>query len=257
MDASRPPVFPPISRSFAPSDTPEVEDIIRLTDVRLTLPSPAGPVQILRGVSMRVGRGESVSLVGPSGSGKTTTLMLMAGLERPSSGDVIVAGRRLNDLDEDALARLRRGRVGVVFQAFHLAPTMTALENAALPLELAGARDADERARAALAAVGLNHRLTHYPSQLSGGEQQRVALARAFAVGPDLLLADEPTGNLDAESGIMVMDLLFSLRDRAGTTLVLITHDAELTARCGRVLHMRDGQILETAGQDGAPETPR
>jgi len=218
-----------------------------LSDVRLTLPSRAGMVNILRGVSFRAYAGETVGVMGPSGAGKTTLLMLMAGLERPSSGRVVVAGRDLTDLDEDALARFRRENVGIVFQAFHLAPAMTALENVALPLELARVGDALERAMAALASVGLSGRADHYPSQLSGGEQQRVALARAFATGPRLLLADEPTGNLDEETGAMVMDLLFSLRRDRGATLVLITHDAALAARCSRVVRVRDGRMADAA----------
>jgi putative ABC transport system ATP-binding protein len=204
-------------------------------------------VNILRGVNFRADAGETVGVMGPSGAGKTTLLMLMAGLERPSSGRVVVAGRDLTDMDEDALARFRRENVGIVFQAFHLVPTMTALENVALPLELARAGDALERAMAALSSVGLSGRAHHYPSQLSGGEQQRVALARAFAPGPRLLLADEPTGNLDEETGAMVMDLLFSLGRDRGVTLVLITHDAALAARCSRVARVRDGRMAEAA----------
>ena len=204
-------------------------------------------VNILRGVSFRAYAGETVGVMGPSGAGKTTLLMLMAGLERPTSGRVVVAGRDLTDLDEDALARFRRENVGIVFQAFHLAPAMTALENVALPLELARAGDALERAMAALSSVGLSGRADHYPSQLSGGEQQRVALARAFAPDPRLLLADEPTGNLDEETGAMVMDLLFSLSRDRGATLVLITHDAALAARCSRVVRVRDGRMADAA----------
>ncbi|QLA18090.1 ATP-binding cassette domain-containing protein [Desulfolutivibrio sulfoxidireducens] len=225
--------------------------MIALTDVRLTLPSQAGMVNILRGVSFRAAAGETVGVMGPSGAGKTTLLMLMAGLERPSSGRVEVAGRDLTAMDEDQLARFRRNTVGIVFQAFHLVPTMTALENVALPLELARSRDAFSRAAEALDAVGLSGRAAHYPSQLSGGEQQRVALARAFAPRPKLLLADEPTGNLDGETGTMVMDLLFSLRENHGATLALITHDAALAKRCGRIMRMRDGLI----GEDRAAET--
>jgi putative ABC transport system ATP-binding protein len=231
--------------------------MIVLADVRLTLPSRAGMVNILRGVGFTARAGETVGIMGPSGAGKTTLLMLMAGLERPTSGRVIVAGRELTAMDEDALARFRRENVGIVFQAFHLVPTMTALENVALPLELARAGDALERAMAALASVGLSGRADHYPSQLSGGEQQRVALARAFAPGPRLLLADEPTGNLDEETGTMVMDLLFSLGRDRGVTLVLITHDAALAARCGRVARVRDGRMVSGATPDapgdGAP----
>ncbi|NDY57183.1 ABC transporter ATP-binding protein [Desulfovibrio sulfodismutans] len=226
--------------------------MIALVDVRLTLPSQAGPVNILRGITFTAAAGETVAIMGPSGAGKTTLLMLMAGLEKPSSGRVVVAGRDLTDMDEDALARFRRENAGIVFQAFHLVPTMTALENVALPLELARADDAGPRAMAALEAVGLSGRASHYPSQLSGGEQQRVALARAFAPRPKILLADEPTGNLDEETGAMVMDLLFSLGRDHGVTLVLITHDAALAARCGRVAHVRDGRLIP----DGASEPP-
>ena len=204
----------------------------------------AGEVNILRRVGLRVRRGEAVGLVGPSGSGKTSLLMLLAGLEKPTGGSLLVAGHDLAAMDEDALARFRRSHVGIVFQAFHLIPTMTALENVAVPLEFAGRRDAFDRAAAALEAVGLGHRLGHYPGQLSGGEQQRVALARATVAEPPLLLADEPTGNLDRATGGQVMDLLFGLRDRLGTTLLLITHDEQLAARCGRVVRMEDGRIV-------------
>lgn len=226
--------------------------MIALVDVRLTLPSQAGLVNILRGITFTAAAGETVGIMGPSGAGKTTLLMLMAGLERPSSGRVTVAGHDLTDMDEDALARFRRENVGIVFQAFHLVPTMTALENVALPLELARADNAVPRAVAALEAVGLLTRASHYPSQLSGGEQQRVALARAFAPGPAILLADEPTGNLDEETGAMVMELLFSLGRDHGVTLVLVTHDAALAGRCGRVAYVRDGRLAP----GGAPGTP-
>ena len=207
----------------------------------------AGEVNILRGVDLTIRRGEAVGLVGPSGSGKTSLLMLLAGLEKPSGGRLRVAGHDLARMDEDALARFRREHVGIVFQAFHLVPTMTALENVAVPLEFAGRRDAFARAEAALAAVGLGHRTGHYPGQLSGGEQQRVALARATVAEPPLLLADEPTGNLDRATGAAVMDLLFGLQARLGTTLLLITHDEALAARCGRVVRMEDGRVVEDA----------
>ena len=207
----------------------------------------AGEVNILRGVDLTIRRGEAVGLVGPSGSGKTSLLMLLAGLEKPSGGRLRVAGHDLAQMDEDALARFRREHVGIVFQAFHLVPTMTALENVAVPLEFAGRRDAFARAEAALAAVGLGHRTGHYPGQLSGGEQQRVALARATVAEPPLLLADEPTGNLDRATGAAVMDLLFGLQARLGTTLLLITHDEALAARCGRVVRMEDGRVVEDA----------
>jgi putative ABC transport system ATP-binding protein len=219
--------------------------LVRIRDLFLTVPSAAGPVNILRGVDLDMARGEAVGLVGPSGSGKTSLLMVLAGLERATSGSVSLDGQEITRLNEDALAKLRRERVGIVFQAFHLIPTMTALENVAIPLELAGVRNASSRARAALDAVGLSHRLTHLPSQLSGGEQQRTALARAFAPEPTLLLADEPTGNLDHATGGSVIDLLFALRERTGTTLLLITHDRSLAGRCDRQVHLSDGRVDE------------
>jgi putative ABC transport system ATP-binding protein len=219
--------------------------VVRVTSLTLTVPAASGPVNILRGVDMEVASGEAIGIVGPSGSGKTSLLMVLAGLERATSGSVRIAGQEITGLDEDALSRLRRQQVGIVFQAFHLIPTMTALENVAIPLELAGARDAMDRARASLAAVGLAHRLDHLPGQLSGGEQQRVALARAFAPAPRLLLADEPTGNLDRATGAVVMDLLFDMRAKHGTTLLLITHDPALAARCGRVIRIADGRVTE------------
>ncbi len=218
-------------------------DMIRLSDLQLTLPSTAGPVHILKGLSLRIARGETVSVVGPSGSGKTSMLMVVASLERPSGGRVEVAGVDLGRLDEDGLALFRRRSVGIVFQAFHLVPTMTALENVAIPLEFAGREDAFQRAAECLGLVGLDHRMHHYPGQLSGGEQQRVALARAFAPEPDLLLADEPTGNLDTETGEHVMELLFDLRARHGTTLMLITHNPVLAGRCTRHVTLIDGRI--------------
>jgi putative ABC transport system ATP-binding protein len=217
--------------------------MIDLRDVHLTIPAESGPVHILRGIDLKVARGETIGLLGPSGSGKTSLLMLLAGLERATGGAIAVAGQDLAGLDEDARARFRLANLGIVFQAFHLIPSMTALQNVAVPLELARRRDADEVAAAALAEVGLGHRLTHLPSQLSGGEQQRVALARAFAPRPRLLLADEPTGNLDNETGAMVMDLLFDLCAASGATLLLITHDPALAARCDRVVTMRQGAI--------------
>ncbi|MFQ5955962.1 MAG: ABC transporter ATP-binding protein [Kiloniellales bacterium] len=223
--------------------------MIVLDDVHLTLESQAGPVNILRGLSLSVAAGETLSVVGPSGSGKTTMIMLVAGLERPTAGVVQVAGRDLGRLDEDGLAIFRRDNVGIVFQAFHLVATMTALENVAVPLEFAGRSDAFDRARAALEAVGLMPRLHHYPGQLSGGEQQRVALARAFVTEPRLLLADEPTGNLDGATGEQVIDLLFALQARAATTLVLITHDGALAGRCDRTVRLVDGRILGAAGR--------
>ena len=203
----------------------------------------AGPVEILRGISLQVEGGQSLGLVGPSGSGKSSLLMLMGGLERATGGRVLALGQDLGTMNEDALARFRRGAMGVVFQSFHLIPTMTALENVAVPLELAGRRDAFEAAEAELEAVGLGARRHHYPAQMSGGELQRVALARAAAPRPRILLADEPTGNLDGTNGQAIMDLLFGLRDRHGATLVLVTHAPELAARCDRVAHLRDGLI--------------
>jgi len=221
--------------------------VLSLRDAGLTLAGNAGPVEVLRGITLDVGRGESVGLVGPSGSGKSSLLMLMGGLERATAGSVHALGHDLTAMDEDALARFRRGNMGVVFQSFHLIPTMTALENVATPLELAGARDAFERAEAELRAMGLGARLDHYPAQLSGGEQQRVALARAAAPRPAILLADEPTGNLDGANGQAIMDLLFGLQDRHGATLVLVTHAPDLAARCDRVVRLADGRI---AGED-------
>ena len=224
-----------------------IDPIIRLDDVSLSLASRAGPVQILDRVTLSILPGDSVGILGPSGSGKSSMLMIMAGLERASSGRVVVAGQDYAGKSESALARLRGKTIGIVFQAFHLVPTMTALENVALPLELAGARDAMHRAAAALADVGLSSRATHLPAELSGGEQQRVAIARAVVVEPAILLADEPTGNLDAKTGADIVDLLFDLRARRGMTLVLITHDASLASRCDRSLAMRDGRVLEDA----------
>ena len=218
---------------------------MQVRDLHLTVPSAAGPVNILRGIDLDIAAGEAVGIIGPSGSGKTSLLMVLAGLERATQGSIVLAGQTVTRMDEDALARLRRDMVGIVFQAFHLIPTMTALENVAVPLELAGARDAARRALSALEAAGLSHRPTHLPGQLSGGEQQRVALARAFAPRPRLLLADEPTGNLDQATGDAVMDLLFRLRAETGTTLLLITHDAHLAARCSRRIHLADGMVAK------------
>ena len=225
---------------------------LSLTDARLTLRGNAGPVDILRGITLSVVGGESVRLVGPSGSGKSSLLMLMGGLEQATGGEVRALGHDLTRMDEDALARFRRDNMGVVFQSFHLIPTMTALENVATPLELAGQRDAFARARAELDAVGLGARADHYPSQMSGGEQQRVALARALAPRPRLLLADEPTGNLDEANGQAIVDLLFGLGRRTGTTLVLVTHDERLALRCDRVVRLRDGRIDESRQSQAA-----
>ncbi len=218
---------------------------VYLQDVHLSLTSAAGEVNILRGISLAVDQGEAVGIIGPSGGGKSTMMMVIAGLERASSGQVETAGIDLGQMNEDELALFRRDNVGIVFQDFHLIPTMTALENVAVPLEFAGIEDAYERARDRLAAVGLDHRLEHYPGQLSGGEQQRVALARAFAPRPAILLADEPTGNLDGKTGQVVMDLLFELHDTAGTTLLLISHDRLLAERCDRIITLADGKITD------------
>ena len=226
-----------------PSDRPS--PFIQLHDVHLTLSSAAGAVKILRGIDLSVATGESIGVVGPSGSGKSTMVMIIAGLERATSGQVCIGGVDFTTMSEDALALFRRNNVGIVFQSFHLVPAMTAIENVAIPLELAGRADAFSRAQVELEAVGLGHRLHHYPAQLSGGEQQRVALARAFGPAPKLILADEPTGNLDGATGRQVIDLLFAAQARHGTTLVLITHDAELAGKCQRTIHLADGRIVD------------
>ncbi|WP_323785097.1 ABC transporter ATP-binding protein [Thalassovita sp.] len=225
------------------------DPVLSLTDATLSLDGNAGRVKILHGITLDVQSGESLGLVGPSGSGKSSLLMLMGGLEQASSGQVRALGRNLTTMDEDQLARFRRGNMGIVFQSFHLIPTMTALENVATPLELAGHKDAFDRAMEELQTVGLESRADHYPSQMSGGEQQRVALARASAPRPKILLADEPTGNLDGTNGAAIIDLLFGLRDRHGATLVLVTHAPDLASRCDRVVHLRDGRI-EDASQE-------
>ncbi len=216
---------------------------VRTRDLRLTLESEAGEVNILKGIDLTVGAGETLGIVGPSGSGKTSLLMVLGGLEQATGGEVAVAGHDLTALDEDGLARFRRDTLGIVFQDFHLIPTMTALENVAVALEFAGRDDAFDRAAEELSAVGLGHRTSHYPGQLSGGEQQRVALARAFAGSPKLLLADEPTGNLDEHTSDQIIDLLFGMHDRLGTTLLLVTHQKSLAERCGRMLTIRDGLV--------------
>ena len=216
---------------------------VELQDVHLSLGRDAARVHILKGVTLKIRRGEAVGLVGPSGSGKSTLLMTLAGLERPDSGSVVLAGQDLGVLNEDGLARFRGRNVGIVFQSFHLIPTMTALENVAVPLELAGRRDAFARAAQELAAVGLAERHSHYPAQLSGGEQQRVALARALAPEPAILVADEPTGNLDEATGGAITDLIFRLKRERGATLVLVTHDLSLAARCERMVRIRSGSI--------------
>jgi putative ABC transport system ATP-binding protein len=242
---------------MAPRDSQDQLDLVRraaaatvaaapaveLRNVELSLGAGAARVHILKGVSLSIGRGSTVGLTGPSGSGKSTLLMAMAGLERPQSGEIIVDGQPIHNMGEDELARFRGARIGIVFQSFQLIATMTAWENVAVPLELAGAPDARRRARDELAAVGLADRLSHYPAQLSGGEQQRVALARALAPRPSLLIADEPTGNLDEETGRGVIDLLFALPRERGATLALVTHDANLATLCDRTLRMRSGQI--------------
>ena len=222
-------------------------DAVVLGSVNLSLGRGAARVHILKDIDLHIGRGEAVALLGPSGSGKSTLLMVMTGLERPDSGSVTVAGQALPGLDEDQLARFRGRNIGIVFQAFHLIPTMTALENVAVPLELAGTSDAQSIAERELAAVGLSGRLRHYPAELSGGEQQRVALARALAPNPAILVADEPTGNLDETTGREIIELLFRGHAERGTTLVLVTHDRALATRCDRVLHMRSGRIEEPA----------
>jgi putative ABC transport system ATP-binding protein len=218
--------------------------VIDASHVTLALGSGAARVEILRGIDLKVARGESVALLGPSGSGKSSLMGVLSGLERATSGAIRIAGADFTSLDEDDLARARRGRIGIVLQAFHLLPTMTAHENVAVPLELAGAPDPFPTAATELEAVGLGHRLTHYPAQLSGGEQQRVAIARATAGRPELIFADEPTGNLDAATGHAILDLLFARQRDTGATLLVITHDAELAARCGRILEMQDGRIV-------------
>ena len=218
---------------------------VSLAGVNLSLGQGAARVHILKDISLDIGAGEAIGMVGPSGSGKSTLLMVMAGLERPDAGTVTVAGTDLGRLDEDRLARFRGRHIGIVFQSFHLIPTMTALENVAVPLELAGDPDSRDKARDELARVGLGGRLGHYPAQLSGGEQQRVALARALVPDPDILVADEPTGNLYETTGQQIIDLLFAGHRQRGSTLILVTHDQGLAARCGRVVRLRSGRIEE------------
>jgi putative ABC transport system ATP-binding protein len=222
---------------------------IELEGVHVTLPSRAGAVAILRGIDLSVPEGEAVAVVGPSGSGKSTLLMVIAGLERATAGHVTVVGTDLGTLDEDGLARLRAANIGIVFQSFHLVPTMTAIENVALPMEFLDQDNAFAVAREALAEVGLSHREAHFPGQLSGGEQQRVAIARALSTKPALILADEPTGNLDLATGAAVMDLLFELKERTGATLLLITHDTTLAKRCGRTVSLADGRIVSSGAK--------
>jgi putative ABC transport system ATP-binding protein len=237
------------------SGHPLLGDAVALSGVNLSLGGGANRVHILKDIALNIGGGEAVSLLGPSGSGKSTLLMVMAGLERPDNGAVVVAGADLGRLGEDELARFRGANIGIVFQAFHLIPTMTALENVAVPLELSGVRDALSRAEAELAAVGLRDRLDHYPAQLSGGEQQRVAIARALAPEPAILVADEPTGNLDETTGAHIIELLFRGKEQHRTTLVLVTHDASLAARCDRVLHMHSGRLAAAPPPAHAEQT--
>jgi putative ABC transport system ATP-binding protein len=218
---------------------------LNLKDVHLTLNSRAGAVKILRGINVQATGGQAIGIVGPSGSGKTSLLMVIAGLETVTSGQISVDGVDLNGKSEEALAKFRRENIGIIFQSFHLIPTMTALENVAVPLEFKGAKDAMDRAREGLIRVGLGHRLDHYPGQLSGGEQQRVAIARAVTSGAKILLADEPTGNLDQETGSTIIDLLFELKIREHATLLLVTHDRSLAKRCDRILEVRDGLVSE------------
>jgi putative ABC transport system ATP-binding protein len=218
--------------------------IIDAGALQLALGKGSARVEILRGIDLAIGSGETVALLGPSGSGKSSLMAILSGLEQADSGKIMIAGLDFGRLDEDGLAAARRGRIGIILQAFHLLPTMTALENVAVPLELAEVSDAFERARAELEAVGLGHRLDHYPAQLSGGEQQRVAIARATAPRPAILFADEPTGNLDATTGEGIMNLLFDRQRETGATLLVITHDPELAGRCARIVEMRDGQIV-------------
>jgi putative ABC transport system ATP-binding protein len=225
-------------------ETDHGDMVIVARDVTLTLGDGDAATPILRGIDLSVGRGDSVALLGASGSGKSSLMAVLSGLERATGGSVTIAGLDFGALDEDALARARRGRIGIVLQAFHLLPTMTALENVAVPMELAGGADAFTRAEAELCAVGLGHRLRHYPAQLSGGEQQRVAIARALAGRPEIVFADEPTGNLDAATGTAIMDLLFERQAATGATLVVITHDAALAERCDRIVSLADGRIV-------------
>ena len=217
-----------------------------LNDVHLTLGSRAGDVKILRGITLKASTGEAIGIVGPSGSGKTSLLMIIAGLEAVTSGQITVAGESLTGKSEEALAKFRRDNIGIIFQSFHLIPTMTAIENVAIPLEFKGAKDAMAKAGQGLTSVGLGHRLSHYPGQLSGGEQQRVAIARAVTSGAKILLADEPTGNLDQETGSKIIDLLFELKERENATLFLVTHDRALAKRCNRIIEVRDGLVSES-----------
>jgi putative ABC transport system ATP-binding protein len=237
----------------SPAFRDDKEAILSLTQVDLNLKSDAGAVHILKGVTLSLRPAQTVGIIGPSGSGKTSLLMVLGGLEKPTSGRVCVAGQDFTGLDEDALAAFRRDNIGIIFQNFHLIPTMTALENVAVPLELAGEKQAFDKARAALGDVGLGHRIAHYPGQLSGGEQQRVAIARAVAPAPRLILADEPTGNLDAETGKRITETIFDRARHHGATLVMVTHDAKLAALCDTLVHIRDGRVETERRAQGAP----
>ena len=217
---------------------------ISARNVTLSLGPGEARTDVLKGIDLDIQNGETIAILGPSGSGKSSLMAILSGLERVTGGEVHVAGTNFGSLDEDDLARARRGRIGIVLQSFHLLPTMTALENVAVPLELAGSADAFDKARAELDAVGLGHRLSHYPAQLSGGEQQRVAIARAVAPGPQILFADEPTGNLDGRTGAAIIDVLFARKEAAGATLIIITHDPSLAERCDRILEMNDGRVV-------------
>lgn len=219
--------------------------VVRARNVTLALGSAEAPVEILRGIDLDIRRGESVAVLGASGSGKSSLMAVLAGLERATNGEVMIGGADFSALDEDDLARARRGHVGIILQAFHLLPTMTALENVAVPLELAGDKQAFDRATRELTAVGLGHRMDHYPAQLSGGEQQRVAIARAMAPGPEILFADEPTGNLDGKTSEAITNLLFQRHKQTQATLMLITHDRSLAARCDRIVEISDGRIVD------------
>jgi putative ABC transport system ATP-binding protein len=217
---------------------------ISARNVTLSLGTGEARTDVLKGIDLDIRNGETIAILGPSGSGKSSLMAILSGLERVTGGEVHVAGTNFGSLDEDDLARARRGRIGIVLQSFHLLPTMTALQNVAVPLELAGAPNAFDKARAELDAVGLGHRLSHYPAQLSGGEQQRVAIARAVAPGPQILFADEPTGNLDGKTGAAIIDVLFARKEAAGATLIIITHDPSLAERCDRILEMNDGRVV-------------
>ena len=233
-----------MTKPSTPSSASAVDFAISARNLTLTLGSSDAPVDILRGIDLDIAHGEVVALLGPSGSGKSSLMAVLSGLERATGGSLTVAGQDFSNIDEDGLAAARRGRIGIVLQSFHLLPTMTAAENVATPMELAGSKDATPRAVAELEAVGLGHRIGHYPTQLSGGEQQRVAIARAIAPRPQLIFADEPTGNLDVSTGKEIVELLFGRRDETGATLLIITHDPKLAEKCERVLTMADGVIV-------------